>query len=91
MAGERRRIRVAARPVAENDPLARGQVLIPLTVTKRNVALCLIVTGLVVFGLGYRQSDPRFARPSNRPYAYVSIMAVGAILAIGGGLLWRDR
>jgi hypothetical protein len=60
-------------------------------VTKRNLALCLILAGAVVFVLGYSRSDPRFARPSNRPYAYISIMAVGAICMIGGGLLWRDR
>lgn len=59
--------------------------------TKRNSAICLIVIGVAVFVLGYLRSDPRFARQSNRPYAYISIMAVGAILLIGGGLLWRDR
>jgi uncharacterized membrane protein YidH (DUF202 family) len=60
-------------------------------VTKRNLALCLILIGGVVFVVGYLRSDRRFTRLSNRPYAYISIMAVGAILMIGGGLLWRDR
>jgi hypothetical protein len=57
----------------------------------RNLALCLILAGVAVFVLGYLRSDRRFIHLSNRPYAYISIMAVGAILAIGGGLLWRDR
>lgn len=96
MAGERRRIGGAARLLAEDDPLARealheNRCLIPELVTKRNLAIGLIIIGVVVFVLGYLRSDPRFARPSTRPYAYISIMAIGAICMIGGGLLWRDR
>jgi NADH:ubiquinone oxidoreductase subunit 5 (subunit L)/multisubunit Na+/H+ antiporter MnhA subunit len=60
-------------------------------VTNRNLAVLLIALGIGIFSLGYVRSDPHVARRSNRPYAYISIMAVGAILIIGGGLLWRDR
>ena len=42
-----------------------------------------------VLAMGY--IDPPLIGRGARPYAYVSVMAVGAMLIIAGGLLWRDR
>jgi hypothetical protein len=45
--------------------------------------------GIGVVAMGY--AEPTIIGGGTRPYAYVSVMAVGAILIIAGALLWRDR
>ncbi len=49
----------------------------------------LIVAGIGVMAIGY--IEPTIIGRGARPYAYVSVMAVGAMLIIAGTLLWRDR
>jgi hypothetical protein len=48
-----------------------------------------MVIGVGVIGIGY--AEPTLVGQGARPYAYVSVMAVGAMLAIFGALMWRDR
>jgi len=49
----------------------------------------LLLGGIGVVATGY--TEPTIIGRGTRPYAYVSVMAVGAILVILGALLWRDR
>ena len=49
----------------------------------------LIVGGIGVMAMGYAEFS--IIGRGARPYAYVSVMAVGAILAILGALMLRDR
>jgi hypothetical protein len=48
----------------------------------------LIAAGVAVSLVGYVR--PAFIGQGGRPYAYISVMAVGAMLVIVGVLLWRD-
>ena len=50
-------------------------------------ALMLGGIGMVVIGF----AEPAIIGRGARPYAYVSVMALGAMLIIVGALLWRDR
>lgn len=56
--------------------------------TRGWLALTLILGGSGLIAIGC--AVPAI-RQGSRPYAYVSVMAVGSILAIFGVLLWRDR
>lgn len=57
-------------------------------VAKRDLAACLIISGIGVLIVGYL--EPSLIGHGSRPYAYISVMAVGAMMVIGGALLWRD-
>jgi hypothetical protein len=58
-------------------------------VAKRDSAACLIIVGIAVLVAGYL--DPSWIGRGSRPYAYISVMAVGAMMVIAGALLWTDR
>jgi hypothetical protein len=45
--------------------------------------------GIGMVTIGY--AEPTIIGRGARPYAYVSVMAVGGMLIIAGGLLRRDR
>jgi hypothetical protein len=49
----------------------------------------LLLSGIGVVAIG--STEPTIIGCGARPYAYVSAMAVGAMLIIAGALLWRDR
>ena len=53
------------------------------------MALALVVVGAGIMVIGY--SEPAMIGSGARPYAYVSVMAIGAMLTIVGVLMWRDR
>lgn len=59
-----------------------------MRVPKRDFAACLIIVGIGVLIIGYL--EPSLVGRGSRPYAYISVMAVGAMMVIGGALLWRD-
>jgi hypothetical protein len=56
---------------------------------RRWVALALTVIGIGIMAIGY--TDPRLILDGTRPYAYISVMAVGAMFTIFGSLIGRDR
>ena len=56
--------------------------------SKRIGAGGLLFGGLAVCIFGY--AKPTLIGGGVRPYAYLSVMAVGAMLMIVGVLLWRD-
>jgi hypothetical protein len=60
-----------------------------MTVAKSLLPSVLIVGGLSLGAIGY--FTPTFVGGGARPYAYISVMAIGAMAAIFGALLWRDR
>jgi hypothetical protein len=47
-----------------------------------------MATGAAVSTLGY--AEPNLIGAGARPYAYISVMGVGAMIAIAGALLWSD-
>jgi hypothetical protein len=49
----------------------------------------LTLGGIGVSVIGYTQ--PTIVGGGARPYAYLSVVAVGAMLTIVGVLMWRDR
>jgi hypothetical protein len=57
-------------------------------VPKRDSAACLIILGIGVLVVGYL--EPSLIGRGSRPYAYISVMAVGAMMLIAGALLWTD-
>jgi hypothetical protein len=57
-------------------------------VAKRDSAACLIIAGIGVLVVGYL--EPSLIGRGSRPYAYISVMAVGAMMLIAGALLWTD-
>ena len=54
------------------------------------MATTLIVGGIGVMAIGYNTEPPIIGRGA-RPYAYLSVMAVGMMLIIVGALLWKGR
>lgn len=54
----------------------------------RGRARLLMLFGTAVCVLGY--AEPNIIGGGARPYAYISVMGVGAILVIAGALLWSD-
>ena len=56
--------------------------------SKRVGAGALLLGGLAVCILGY--TEPTLIGGGSRPYAYLSVMAVGAIFIFVSLLLWRD-
>jgi hypothetical protein len=54
-------------------------------VAKRDSAACLIIVGIAILVVGYL--DPFLIGRGSRPYAYISVMAVGAMMVIAGALL----
>jgi hypothetical protein len=48
----------------------------------------LVAAGIGAIVIGY--VEPSLVGRGARPYAYLSVMAVGAMLVIGGVMLWRD-
>jgi hypothetical protein len=57
-------------------------------VRKRGLAIVLILVGVAVATIGY--AEPTLIGQGARPYAYISVMAVGAMCAIAGAMLYRD-
>jgi hypothetical protein len=53
------------------------------------LAIGLAVVGAGVFAGGYL--NPTMIGSGARPYAYISVMAIGAILIIASVLFWRER
>jgi hypothetical protein len=53
------------------------------------LALTLMLGGIGVMAIGY--TEPTLIGHGARPYAYLSVMAIGAMLTIFGALMWRDR
>jgi hypothetical protein len=53
------------------------------------MSVTVIIVGVLVMVAGY--TNPTFIGSGTRPYAYLSVMAIGAMLIVFGTLLWRDR
>jgi hypothetical protein len=49
----------------------------------------LALIGIGLIAIGY--IEPTIIGGGARPYAYISVMAVGAMFTIAGALIWRDR
>jgi len=54
----------------------------------RDFAVCLIIVGIGVVVIGYVERP--FISHGGRPYAYISVMAAGAMMMIAGALFWKD-
>jgi hypothetical protein len=57
-------------------------------VGKQRLGAALVIGGIGTAVLGY--AHPTLIGQGARPYAYLSVIAVGAMLIIGGVMLWRD-
>ena len=55
----------------------------------KTLAPFLMVGGIGLSVVGY--AYPALVGHGSRPYAYISVMAFGAMVMIAGALLWRDR
>jgi hypothetical protein len=53
------------------------------------LVLALMVGGIAVMVIGYIEST--LIGGGARPYAYLSVMAIGAMLTVFGALMFRDR
>ena len=49
----------------------------------------LVLIGIGLMAIGY--IEPTIIGRGTRPYAYISVMAVGAMFTIAGTLMWKDR
>ena len=56
--------------------------------SRRRLAAGLMLIGLAVGIVGYAERS--LVGGGARPYAYVSVLAVGAMMVLWGLLLWRD-